>query len=79
MIHRPKKHEKDDLMHHLTLGKLDFFPCLELYDSSSRQINLLLQNIREIGKKCMSYKVKYVFMFFCLYMFLTFNNKISHK
>ena len=26
------------------------------------EINLLLQNIREIGKKFMSYKVKYVFI-----------------
>ena len=32
-----------------------------LYDSS-QQINLLLQNIKEIGKRCMSYKVKYVFI-----------------
>ena len=30
-----------------------------------------LQNIREIGKKCMSYKVKYVFM-----SSLTFSNRI---
>ena len=45
-----------------------------LYDSNSRQINLPLQNIREIGKKYMSHKVKYVFI-----SGLTFNNKISHK
>ena len=45
-----------------------------LYDSSSRQMNLLLQNIREIGKKCMSYNVKYVFI-----SSLTFNNRLSHK
>ena len=45
-----------------------------LYDSSSRQINLLLQNMREIGKKCISYRVKYVFI-----SSLTFNKRISHK
>ena len=45
-----------------------------LYDSSSRQINLLLQNIKEIGKKCKNYKVKYVFI-----SSLTFNTRISHK
>ena len=45
-----------------------------LYDRRSRQINLLLQNIREAGKKCMSYKVKYFFI-----SILTFNNRISHK
>ena len=33
-----------------------------LYDSSSRQINVLLQNVKEIGKKCKNYKVKYVFI-----------------
>ena len=45
-----------------------------LYDSSPRQVNILLQNIREIGKQCMSYKVKYVFI-----SSLTFNDKIFHK
>ena len=45
-----------------------------LYYSSSRQINLLPQNIKEIGKKCISYKVKYVFI-----SSLTFNASISHK
>ena len=46
-----------------------------LYDSSSsEQINLLLQNIKEIGKKCKNYKVKYVFI-----SSLTFNTRISHK
>ena len=44
------------------------------YDSSSRQTNLLLQNIKEIGKKLISYKVKYVFI-----SSLTFNTRISHK
>ena len=37
-------------------------------------MNLLLQNIRETGKKCMSYKVKYVFI-----SSLTFNNRLSPK
>ena len=45
-----------------------------LYDNSSRQINILLQNIKEIGKKCKNYKVKYVFI-----SSLTFNTRISHK
>ena len=45
-----------------------------LYDNSLRQINLLLQNIKEIGKKCKSYKAKYVFI-----SSLTFNTRISHK
>ena len=45
-----------------------------LYYSSSRQINLLPQNIKEIGKKFISYKVKYVFI-----SSLTFNARISHK
>ena len=45
-----------------------------LYDSSSRQINLLPQNIMEIGKKCKSYKVKYVFI-----SSLTFNTRIYHR
>ena len=45
-----------------------------LYDSSSRLINLLLQNIKEIRKKCKSCKVKYVFI-----SSLTFNTRISHK
>ena len=45
-----------------------------LYDSSSWQINLLLQNIKEIGKKCIRYKVEYVFI-----SSLTFNTRISHK
>ena len=45
-----------------------------LYDSSTRQINLLLQNIKEIAKKSESYKVKHVFI-----SSLTFNTSISHK
>ena len=45
-----------------------------LYDNSSRQINLLLQNIKGIGKKCKNYKVKYVFL-----SSLTFNTRISQK
>ena len=45
-----------------------------LYDSSSRQINILLQNIKEIGKKCKNYKVKYVFI-----SSLTFNTRLSLK
>ena len=45
-----------------------------LYVSSSRQINSLLQNIKEIGKECKSYKVKYVFV-----SSLTFNTRISQK
>ena len=45
-----------------------------LYDSSSRQTNLLLQNITEIGKKCISYKVKCVSI-----SSLNFNTRISHK
>ena len=45
-----------------------------LYHNSSRQINILLQNIKEIGKKCKNYKVKYVFI-----SSLTFNTRISHK
>ena len=45
-----------------------------LYDSSSQQINLLIQNIMEIGKKCIIYKVKYVFI-----SSLTFDTRISHK
>ena len=35
---------------------------ITVYDSTSRKINLLLQNIKEIGQKCHSYKVKYVFI-----------------
>ena len=45
-----------------------------LYDNSSRQINLLLQNIKQVGKKNKSHKVKYVFIWS-----LTFNTWISHK
>ena len=45
-----------------------------LYDSSSRQTNLLLQNITEIGKNCISYKVKCVSI-----SSLNFNTRISHK
>ena len=45
-----------------------------LYDSSSRQTNLLLQNITEIGKNCISYKVNCVSI-----SSLTFNTRISHK
>ena len=33
-----------------------------LYDDSSPQISLLLQNINEIGKKCKSYAFKHVFV-----------------
>ena len=42
-----------------------------LYDSSSKQINLLLQNIKEIRKKCKNYKVKYAFI-----PIFTFNTRI---
>ena len=72
-----------DLLHYIdpTLEEQNFEAAIIhigindiLYDSSLRQINLPLQNIREIGKKCMSYKVKYVFI-----SSLTFNNRISHK
>ena len=72
-----------DLLHYidLTLEEQNFEAAINhigingiLYDSSPRQINILLQNIREIGKKCMNYKVKYVFI-----SSLTFNNRISHK
>ena len=45
-----------------------------LYDSSSRQINLLLQNIKNIGKKCKSYKLKCIFI-----SSLTFNTRIYGK
>ena len=45
-----------------------------LYDSSLWQINLLLQNIKEIEKKSKNYKVKYVFI-----SSLNFNTRISHK
>ena len=59
-----------DLLHYIdpTLDEQNFKAVIIhigindiLYDSS-QQINLLLQNIEEIGKKCMSYKVKYVFI-----------------
>ena len=72
-----------DLLHYIypTLEEQNFKTAIihieindTLYDSSSRQINLLLQNIRETGKTCMSYKVKYVFI-----SCLTFNNRISPK
>ena len=45
-----------------------------IYDSSSQQTNLLPQNIKEIGKKRIRYKVKYVFI-----SSLTFNIRISDK
>ena len=45
-----------------------------LYDSSSKQINLLLQNIKEIRKKCKNYKVKYAFI-----PIFTFNTRIYQK
>ena len=45
-----------------------------LYDSSLKQINLLLRNIKEIGTKCKNYNVKYVFI-----SSLTFNTRISQK
>ena len=38
------------------------------------QINLLLQNITGIVKRCKSYKVKYVFI-----SSLTFNTRMSQK
>ena len=69
-----------DLLHYIdpTLEEYNFEVAIihirindVLYDSSPRQINMPLQNIREIGKKCMSYKVKYVFM-----SSLTFSNRI---
>ena len=72
-----------DLLHYIdpTLEEQNFEAAINhigingvLYDSSPRQINILLQNIREIGKKCMNYKVKYVFI-----SSLTFDNRISHK
>ena len=72
-----------DLLHYIgpTLEEQNFKAAIIhigindiLYDSSLRQINSLLQNIREIGKKCMSCKVKYVFI-----SSLTFITRISHK
>ena len=45
-----------------------------LFDSSSRQINLLLRNIKETGKKCKSYKVKCIFI-----SSLTFNTRTCPK
>ena len=45
-----------------------------LYDSCSRQINLLLQNIKKLGKKCKSCKVIYAFI-----SSITFDTIISHK
>ena len=72
-----------DLLHYIdpTLEEQNFEAAIIhtgindiLYESSSRQINLLLQNIKEIGKKCKNYKVKYVFM-----SSLTFNTRVSRK
>ena len=71
-----------DLLHYIdfTLKEQNFEAVIIyriidiLYDSSSRQINLILQNIKEIGKKCIRYKVEYVFI-----SSLTFNTRISHK
>ena len=71
-----------DLLHCIdsTLERMSFEAAImhvginnKLYDSSLRQINLLLQTIREIGKKCMSYKIKYAFI-----SSLTFNTRMSH-
>ena len=44
-----------------------------LYDSNSLQINLLLQNIKEIGKKCKSNKVKYIFISSTTYRIYNWN------
>ena len=72
-----------DLLHYIdpTLEEQNFEAAIThigingiLYDSSSRQINILLQNIKEIGKKCKNYKVKYVFI-----SSSTFNTRISQK
>ena len=72
------------LLHYIdpTLGEQSFEASIIhigihyiLYDSSSQQMNLFLQNIKEIGKKCKSYKVKYVFVL----SILTFNTRISHR
>ena len=78
--HFPRASSKD-LSHDPTLEEQNFEAAkihIEindiLYDSSSRQINLLLQNIKEIGKKCRRYKVKYVFI-----SSLAFSTRISHK
>ena len=72
-----------DLLHYIdaTLEEQNFEAAIIhigindiLYDNTSQQINLLLQNIKEIGKKCKSYKFKYVFI-----SSLTFNTRISHR
>ena len=72
-----------DLLHYVqpTLEEQNFKAAIiqigiidVLYESSSRRINLLLQNIREIRKMRMSYKVKYVFI-----SSLTISNRISHQ
>ena len=72
-----------DLLHYIdtTLEEQNFEAAIihigindTLCDRSSRQINLFLQNIKEIGKKCKSYKVKYVFI-----SSLTFNSRIFHR
>ena len=73
----------NDLLHYIdpTLEEQNFEAAIShtgindiLYDSSSRQMNLLLRNIKEIEKKCKSCKVKYVFI-----SGLTFNTRISHS
>ena len=59
-----------DLLHYIdpTLEEQSFKAVIihiginDILYVSSQQINLLLQNIKEIGKRCMSYKVKYVFI-----------------
>ena len=62
-----EEHKLDAAIIHIGINDI-------LYDSSLRQINLLLQNIGEIRKTCMSYKFKNIFT-----SSLTFNNRISHK
>ena len=80
--HLPGASSKD-LLHYIdpTLEEQNFEAAIIhtgindiLYDSSSTQINLLLQIIKEIGKKYKSYKVKYVFI-----SSLTFKTRISHR
>ena len=45
-----------------------------LYDSTSREINLLFWNINEIEKKCKNYEIEYVFI-----SSMTFNTRIPYK
>ena len=45
-----------------------------LYDSSSQQVKLLLQNISEIEKRCKNHESNYVFI-----SSTTFNSRILHK